>query len=473
MDADNRQAGQGDARAVEPLDLSVWKITTVAVLGSLLAQLDATIVNVSLSSLASDLHSSLSAVQWVTSGYLLALTFVLPLNGWLIDRIGGKALYLWCFSAFTISSALCGLAWSVHALIGFRILQGVSGGLLAPMAQMMMKRAAGAQFTRVAGYAALPILLGPLLGPVIAGAILHYASWRWLFLVNLPVGLLGLVLAILFLPDDREERKHRELDWLGLFLLSPGLALVLSGSERTGQRAGLVAMVAGGLLLLVFLGVERRKAERALIDLDQFRSRAFAVASIAQFLSNGVNFAGQMLIPLFLIEACGRSPAMMGWMLAPLGLGMMVTFPSLGFLTGRFGARAVAVGGASLALCATLALVWLATHGLDLFVLVPSLFIRGMGQGAVGLPAISVAYASVERHNLPMAATTLNIIQRLGGPTLTTLCAVFLTWMFEVEVGDAGLNAWALAFLLLAALHALTVLAAVGLPPRAGVRYGY
>ncbi len=467
MADDNGQILQREERAAQAPAPSIWKITAVAVLGSLLTQLDATIVNVSLSSLAKDLGSTLPAIQWVTSAYLLALTLVLPLNGWLVERIGGKALYLWCFSLFTASSALCGFAWSANSLIGFRILQGVSGGLLAPMAQMMMKRAAGNQFTRIAGYAALPILLGPLLGPVIAGAILHYASWRWLFLVNLPVGLLALLLAKLFLPDDIPQHTPRGLDWVGLLLLSPALALVLLGFERIAQRPGLVALIAGGLLLAVFLRVESRKAARALIDLSQFRSKVFRVASAAQFLSNGVLFAGQMLIPLFLIQACGRSPAAMGWMLAPLGLGMMVTFPSLGFLTTRFGERAVAVGGASVAVCATLVLAWLANHPLDVLVLVAALFLRGMGQGAVGLPVLSSAYASVEPRNLPMAATTLNIVQRLGGPALTTLCAAFLDRMLEARVGHAGPNAWTLAFLLLAALHGLAAVAATGLPRRA------
>lgn len=469
MADDNGQILQREEHAVQALAPSIWKIAAVAVLGSLLTQLDATIVNVSLSSLAKDLGSTLPAIQWVTSAYLLALTLVLPLNGWLVGRIGGKALYLWCFSLFTASSALCGLAWSANSLIGFRILQGVSGGLLAPMAQMVMKRAAGNQFTRIAGYAALPILLGPLLGPVIAGAILHYASWRWLFLVNLPVGLLALLLANRFLPDDKPEHTSRRLDWVGLLLLSPALALVLLGFERIAQRTGLVALIAGGLLLAVFLRVESRKAARALIDLSQFRSKVFRVAATAQFLSNGVLFAGQMLIPLFLIQACGRSPATMGWMLAPLGLGMMVTFPSLGFLTNRFGERAVAVGGASVACCATLALTWLANHPLDVLVLIPALFLRGMGQGAVGLPTLSSAYASVEPRNLPMAATTLNIVQRLGGPALTTLCAAFLDRMLGARVGHASPNAWTLAFLLLAALHGLTAVAATGLPRRATV----
>src|SRR6202020_2822214 len=191
------------------LDPLVWKITAVVVLGSFLSQLDATIVNVSLSSLAVDLHSSLTAIQWVTSGYLLALALVLPLSGWLVERIGAKALYLWCFSAFTLSSALCGLAWSANSLIGFRILQGMSAGPLAPMAQMMMARAAGMRMASVFGVAAMPILLAPLLGPVIAGAILQFASWRWLFLINLPVGILALVLAGAFLPGDRAEIRTR------------------------------------------------------------------------------------------------------------------------------------------------------------------------------------------------------------------------------------------------------------------------
>ncbi len=137
----------------------VWKVVSVAAIGSFMAQLDATVVNVSLASLAADLHVGLAAIQWVTSGYLLALALMLPLNGWLVDRIGAKALYLWCFAAFTLSSALCGLAWSANALIAFRILQGMSGGLLAPMAQMMIARVAGKHMAQVASIARAAALL--------------------------------------------------------------------------------------------------------------------------------------------------------------------------------------------------------------------------------------------------------------------------------------------------------------------------
>src|SRR5271166_4797656 len=236
-------------RDSDRLDPSIWKIGSVAVLGSFLAQLDATVVNVSLSTLAVALRSSLAVIQWVTSGYLLALALMLPLSGWMVDRIGAKALYLWCVFAFTLSSALCGLAWSANSLIGFRILQGMSAGPLAPMAQMMMARAAGKRMASVLGFAAMPILVAPILGPVIAGAILQFASWRWLFLVNLPVGVLALVLAVLLLPNDREETKPRDLDLVGLALLSPGLVLFLYGSDHIRDRIGIVSLV-GSILLL-------------------------------------------------------------------------------------------------------------------------------------------------------------------------------------------------------------------------------
>ncbi|WP_175671374.1 DHA2 family efflux MFS transporter permease subunit [Burkholderia ambifaria] len=449
------------------LDPAIWKVSAVATLGGLLSQLDATIVNVSLSSLATDLHASLSTIQWVTSGYLLALTLVLPLNGWLVDRIGAKALYLWCFSAFTLTSALCGLAWSAPSLIAFRVLQGVSGGLLAPMAQMMIARVAGQQMARVIGYAAVPVLIAPILGPVVAGAILQHASWRWLFLVNLPVGALALALAVWFLPGDRDETQRRELDWVGLALLSPALVLFLYGAERIDSVPGIAAIAGSVLLLAAFLRVERRKGGHALIDVTLFRARVFGAAAATQFLSNGAIYAGQMLIPVFLIQACGRSPGEMGWLLAPLGLGMLVTYPLMGALTSRFGVRRLAAAGAMLALVATLPIVYLALAGYDPYVLVPALFLRGMGQSAIGIPSMSAAYASVERRNLPMATTSLNIVQRLGGPTFTTICTLFLAWRLQAEsVSPGGMQgvAYAWAFGLLCALHAASFVTTLRLP---------
>ena len=455
-------AGVDQADRLAP---GVWKVVCVAAIGSFMAQLDATVVNVSLASLAADLHVGLSAIQWVTSGYLLALALMLPLSGWLVDRIGAKALYLWCFAAFTLSSALCALAWSANSLIAFRILQGMSGGLLAPMAQMMVARAAGKQMAQVVGVAALPILLAPLLGPVIAGAILQFASWRWLFLINLPVGVLALALAAAFLPDDREETRSRGLDLLGLALLSPGLVLFLFSSDHLGEPIGAVALAVSVIMFVLFYRTARAKGDAALIDLRLLKGKVFSAAIAAMFMLNGIAFAGQMLIPIYLVRACGLSPSRTGWLLAPLGLGMMCTFPFMGRLTRWFGIRKLAAWGALLALAGTLPLVFLAQHGLVVTVLAASLFIRGVGLSAIGIPSIAAGYASVARQDVPMATTAMNIVQRLGGPTLTTLCAAFLGWRLSATADPASTSgAFVAAFSLLCALHALLFLATLRLP---------
>lgn len=439
---------------------AVWKVVVVAAIGSLLAQLDSTIINVSLSSLAQDLGTTLSTIQWVTSGYLLALALMLPLNAWLVHRMGVRRLYLVCFACFTAASALCGFAWSPESLIGFRVLQGMCGGLMAPLAQMMVARVAGRNMARVMGYAAAPVLLGPILGPVIAGLILQHATWRWLFYVNVPVGALGIALAVLFLPKDEADLRRTSFDLPGFLFLSPGLVLFLYGADHMRENAGWVALAGGLALLSVFVRFALRKGDAAILDLKLFRGDVFRVATAAQFLSNGVSYSAQMLIPFFLIRVCGRSPAATGLMIMPLGLGMFCSYPMMGAVTRRFGIRRVAVAGSLLSLGATLPFVYLSLHGLMTVLLAGMLFVRGVGMGAIGIPSVSSAYAAVPREQLPMATTTLNIVQRLGGPTLTTLVATFLAWRLSM----ASATAFPAAFALLCVFHMLQVVTARRLP---------
>ncbi len=347
----------------------------------------------------------------------------------------------------------------------------MAGGLLAPMAQMMMARAAGPRMAQVVSFAALPVLLAPLLGPVIAGSILQFASWRWLFLINLPVGVLALALAVVLLPDDREETRPRSLDLAGLALLSPGLVLFLYGTDHLGGRMGITTLVASVIMLVLFHRVAIRKGEAALIDPRLLKAKVFSASIAAMFMLNGISFAGQMLIPIYLIQGCGLSPSMTGWLLAPLGVGMMCTYPLMGHLTRRFGIRPIAVSGALLALAGTLPLLYLASHGLVVMVLAVSLFVRGVGMSAIGIPSITAGYASVPRADLPMATTTMNIFQRLGGPTLTTLCATLLAWRLGSARADvAVIGPFTVAFGLLCAFHAGLFAAVLRLPASLNAR---
>ena len=350
----------------------IWKIAFVAILGSLIGQIDATIVNISLPELVNRLDSELATIQWVISGYLLALALALPLSGWLVDRVGGRRTYLICFPAFTGASILCACAWSDLSLIAFRIIQGVSGGVLAPMTQIMMARAAGNRLPQVMGYAAMPILVAPILGPVIAGGVLEHLSWRWLFLITVPFGILATIMAWLVLPDDRGDIRRTPFDFLGFSLLAPGITVLLYSLSAAAWRLLPLALV----LLAGFVLTALRRRKVSIINLELFGNRDFFASVAIQFFSNATSFAGQMLIPLFLIEA-GFSESETGLFIAPIGVGMLLGYPMLGFLTKRFGIRWVSTTGALLAACATVPLIIMALQGVNQFLLIAALFLRG------------------------------------------------------------------------------------------------
>lgn len=425
--------------------------------------LDSTVVNVSLSSLATDLHTSIGSIQWIVSGYLLSLALMLPLSGWLVDRLGAKRIYLISFAAFTAASVLCGAAQTSGQLVAFRILQGAAGGLLAPLSQMMLARYAGRHMARVMGIAVMPILIAPLLGPVIAGNILQHASWRWLFYLNLPVGLTALCLAMFLLPHDEDTKRRRSFDLAGFMLLSPGLTLLLYGLEYVGHPSGRLSLIAALALMVGFVLHAGQRRERALIDIRLFREPVFSAAAITQFLSNGFSFAGQMVVPLYLIRACHMPPAQVGWIFVPLGAGMLCSYPLMGLLTDRFGCRPVSATGAALALAGTLPLLWMAQFTLNVPLLCAALFVRGTGMGAINIPSISAAYSAIPKVNLPVATTAINIVQRLGGPVATTLMAIALEWTGK-HSNIYGLKQFASILLVLAVLHAFGLMASLRLP---------
>ncbi|HEV3055801.1 MAG TPA: MFS transporter, partial [Solirubrobacteraceae bacterium] len=209
----------------ERLDPFIWRVGVVVVIGSVMSILDTTIVNVALKTLGREQHATLSHIQWVVTGYLLSLAAVIPITGWAARSFGAKRVYLFSVIVFTLGSALCGLASSTTELIVFRVLQGVGGGMILPIGQLMLAEAAGPKrMGRVMSIVAVPAMLAPILGPTIGGLILDNASWRWIFYVNLPVGLIAIAAAIRTLPRGEPGRAAR-LDVRGLVLMAMGLPL--------------------------------------------------------------------------------------------------------------------------------------------------------------------------------------------------------------------------------------------------------
>ena len=447
------------------LDPAILRVVVVVLLGPFMTQIDSTVVNVSLSVIRDDLHSTTESAQWIVSGYLLALALMLPLNGWLVDRIGAKRLYLGCFTLFTLTSMGCGAARSMAALVAARVLQGMAGGLLAPLTQLMMARVAGKQMARVLGYAVVPVLLAPIFGPVLAGAILARAPWPWIFYVNLPVGVLALVLAARLLPGDDQSVDRRPFDLRGFLLISPGLVALLYGLEQATHGHGFGFLGAGVVLLAAFVVHARRARSSALIDLQLFESGLFANATVTMFLVNGMLYASQFLVPLYLVTGAGLSPARVGWLLAPAAVAMIFVYPLMGRITDRFGCRAVVASGVVLTVLGTLPFVWMTQRGLTTAGVELGLFLRSAGQGAMGIPTLSAAYASVPKEKLSFATTAVNIVQRLGGPMATIAVAIAVTFAAARGTGE---SVFLLPFLALMAIQLVALVCAVRLPVRIG-----
>src|SRR3954453_7383892 len=232
----------------------VWRIAIVVILGAIMSVLDTTIVNVALDTLSHDLHTSLDGIQWVVTGYMLALAAVIPVTGWAATRFGSRRLYLISLVLFTARSALCGLAWSSESLIAARVLQGLGGGMLMPIGQMILVKAAGPQnMPRVMSAIGVPIILAPGFGPTARGLLIQHAGWQCIFLVNLPIGVAAVIAALRLLPrDEAAPAKGGKLDAIGLGLVATGLVGITYGLAQSGSAGSLTA---SSVMVPFFLGV--------------------------------------------------------------------------------------------------------------------------------------------------------------------------------------------------------------------------
>jgi EmrB/QacA subfamily drug resistance transporter len=413
------------------LGRDVWVVASVVIVGVIMSILDTTIVNVALDVLSRDLDAPLATIQWVSTGYLLALAMVIPLSGWMSERFGSKPVWMVSVGLFGLGSALCAVSWSAGSLIFFRVLQGLGGGMILPVGMSLLAQTAGPQRVgRVMSVVGVPMLLGPILGPVIGGLIVDSASWRWIFLVNVPISLAALPLAARLLPRDTGRADAGRLDWLGLALLSPGLAGIVFGLSETESQGGIghpsaFGPILAGLLLVALFVVHGRRASRPLIDLTLFRSSHFRAAAATIFLVGGALFGAMLVLPLYYQLGRGDSALTAGLLIAPQGIGAAIAMPFTGRLTDRIGGGHVAFAGLAVMTLATLPFVWIGP-GTSSTLLVGALVVRGLGLGGAMMPSMAAAYAVLAPAAVPRATSALNVLQRIGGSIGTALLAVIL-----------------------------------------------
>jgi EmrB/QacA subfamily drug resistance transporter len=417
----------------------VWRIAIVVILGLIMSTLDTTIVNVALISLSRDLHTSIDTVQWVVTGYLLSLAAVIPTSAWAARRFGAKRLFIASIVLFTLGSALCGLAPNIGALIAFRVVQGIGGGMLMPIGMMIVVKKAGQErLARVMSAISVPIIMGPVVGPTIGGLLLDHAGWRWIFYVNLPIGIAALVAAIRLLPDDEPEEAGR-LDFVGLILSGVGLVgltygLAKTGVDSFGSFSVLVPLIAGLILLTIFV-LRALSIPNPLLDMRLYRDPSFSAASLVMFALGIAMFGGLILMPLYYQTVRGEDAVRTGLLLGPSGIGSAVAVWLAGRAVDRYGAGLISFVGAVIGIAATLPFIFLGAHT-SYFWLSIAMFIRGLGVGLSSMPAMTAAYQALTPAQINDASPQLSVIQRIGGSVGTAILAVIL----QSHLSHAGAN---------------------------------
>jgi EmrB/QacA subfamily drug resistance transporter len=438
----------------------VWVVCGVVILGMIMSILDTTIVNVALDTLSKDLHSPLSQVQWVITGYLLSLAAVIPVTGWAARRFGAKQVYMVSLVLFTAGSALCGLAGSLTSLVVFRVLQGAGGGMIMPVAMMIMAQVAGPQqMGKVMGIVSMPAMIAPILGPVVGGLILQNLHWSWIFFVNVPIGAVAFALGWRLLPRTDAGEAGR-LDVVGLALLPAGCAAFIYGVSEfgSGQALGsgrVIVPAAVGLALTALFCLHALRVERPLLDIRMYANRVFAGAAFVNFGLGAALFGAMILVPYYYQAVRGEDVISTGLLTGPQGIGALVAMPLASRLTERFGGGRVALAGVSVLCFSTIPFTFI---GADTSIVAISgvLVVRGLSIGLCFMPAMTAAFASMRPEQVSDATPQITVLQRTGGAIgVAVLAAVLQRSGLDALTAEARASAfdtaywWALGIALL------------------------
>jgi EmrB/QacA subfamily drug resistance transporter len=426
------------------LDPALRRLILVVLVGSVMTSLNISIVNVAINALDREFHAPLSTVQWLLTGYLLAMSMTIPITGWAMERFGAKTIWITSLVLFLLASVLSGLAWSIESLIVFRVLQGMGGGMLIPAGQTMLARAAGPlQMGRMTSVIAIPAMLAPVVGPVLGGLIVGNLNWRWMFFVNVPVCLVALLLAVRLLEPDRDRQRGRRLDVVGLALLSPGLAALVYGLSQAGTAAGLgnprlLISVGTGLVLLAAFGWHALgPAEHPLVDLKVFRLRSVRAAICGFFGYTAAVLGMDLLLSLYLQTVREQTPLRTGMLLAPWGIGASITMLLSMRILDHRSPRIRAFVGTAPVLLGLLYFTQLGA-GTPIPLVALAVFVIGLGHGVV-IPALATAlYQEVTRAQAAVASMLFNIVARVASSFGAALLAVVLQIQLRAQMPVVG-----------------------------------
>lgn len=416
-----------------------WLVAISVMFATFMEVLDTTVVNVSLPHIAGNLSASTDEATWALTSYLVANAIVLPITGWLSSRFGRKRLLMLSVTGFTISSLLCGIAPSLASLIVFRIIQGATGGCLQPLSQAVLLEAFPPQDRgKAMGFWGLGIVVAPILGPVLGGWLTDNYSWRWVFYINIPVGIASILMTRAYVFDPPYLRKEsKRVDYWGLGLLALGigaLQIVLDKGQQEDWFSSslIVALSVITISALAWFIVHELRTPEPIVDLRVLKIRTYATGTVLMTVVGFVLYGSLVLLPLFLQQLLGYPALQAGIAMAPRGMGSFLAMPAVGLITAKVDARkllglGIGLGGGTL--------IWLAHLNLqagywDIFW--PQ-FCQGIALALIFVPLTTVTMSPIPRQEMGNATSLFNLMRNLGGSMgIATAATMLARWQQSI-----------------------------------------
>ncbi len=406
-----------------------WQLLVAVIFGTFMVIMDATIVNVALPTLQRELGGNLSEVQWIVSAYTLALGIITPASGFLADRFGTKRVYMVSLGLFTLGSALCAVAPNLTFLVIFRVIQGVGGSSILPISTaLLFKIFEPKERGKAFGFYGIALVMAPALGPLVSGAIVEYLTWPIIFLINLPIGLIGLVVAARVLKEEKAAEPPR-LDGFGLLTSVIAFGLILYGfsisqNEGWGSSQVLLSLGIGLASLIAFCVIELLKRGTGLVDLGLFKLSSFLVGSLLGWISVIALFGAEFLLPLYLQILRGQTALETGFLLLPLALASGFSVPIAGIISDKIGIRPLVVAGFALLMINTWQLSSLNLNT-EIWYIALLLGLRGLSFGMIIQITQQAALLKVKPWQLNRASALQSssrlVFQSLGVSVLATI----------------------------------------------------
>lgn len=418
-----------------------WLIAIAFVLGLFMEILDMTVLNTALPAIAQEFGANTAQLQYPITGYLVSLAIFIPASGWVADRFGSQRTFAFAVAVFTGASALAGMSQSMEMLVFARVLQGVGGGMLTPVGTAMLFRAFPPhERAQASAILSVPTMIAPAMGPVLGGWLTDNLSWRWIFYINLPIGLVALVFTLMFIPNEFGAHKKR-FDLPGFLLVGVALATLLVGLERIPSHGWderlTIGLIVTGLVLAVVMVVVELRTREPLLDLRLLKNRYFAAGNGIVIISTGALMGILFLAPLMLQQVLGLSATESGLVTLAQVAGMMLVMPFAGVLYPRLGPRRMMIIGFAI-LAVTIGMFTQVEMGTSMWFFRGLLFVLGVGMAFTMVPSQTATFETISHADTANASSLISTTRQIASAAGVALVSSFLASRINTRTADLG-----------------------------------